>query len=341
MPDSNFFKTSGVYTLRQLAEISSCFVEDKHADKMISSVAPIESSTNADITFLSNVKYLSNLESCRAGACIIDKKYQHKAPESLSLLISDNPYFAYSQIASHIFSDRKSKSVVSTKANISKSSIIGEGCTIEAGAYIGEGVKIGNNCIIKSGAYLDLNVAIGNNCIIHSNVNIRCSNIGNNVIIHSGASIGQDGFGYAYDKGVHHKVPQLGRVIIEDNVEIGSNSCIDRGAGPDTVIGAGSKIDNLVQIGHNVKIGRGCIIVSHAGISGSTKIGDYCVIGGQVGVAGHLEIGSAVQIAAQSGVMHNLEAGKVYGGSPAIAVKEWHRQTIAIKNLAKKGKKNG
>jgi UDP-3-O-[3-hydroxymyristoyl] glucosamine N-acyltransferase len=147
-------------------------------------------------------------------------------------------------------------------------------------------------------------------------------------------AIGQDGFGFAYAQGVHHKVPQLGRVIVESDVEIGANSCIDRGAGPDTVIGEGTKIDNLVQIGHNVRLGKGCVIVAQVGISGSTVVEDYAVIGGQVGVAGHLTIGKGANIAAQSGVMRNVAAGEVQGGSPACSIRQWHKQQAVLRKLS-------
>jgi UDP-3-O-[3-hydroxymyristoyl] glucosamine N-acyltransferase len=159
--------------------------------------------------------------------------------------------------------------------------------------------------------------------------------VGNHVILHRGVHIGQDGFGFALGRGGHVKVPQLGRVIIEDHVEIGSGTCIDRGTGPDTHIGEGSKIDNLVQIGHNVQIGKQSVIVAQVGIAGSTRIGDGAVLGGQVGIAGHLKIGPGVKLAARSGVMEDIPAGAAYGGSPAVPVKDWHRQTLTLNKLIK------
>ena len=184
--------------------------------------------------------------------------------------------------------------------------------------------------------YIGANCVIGNDCTIHSNVNITNAIIGNNVIIHSGVSIGQDGFGYAYNNGRHHKVPQVGRVIIGDDVEIGANTTIDRGSAPDTIIGEGTKIDNLVQIGHNVKIGKHCIIVSQVGISGSTEIGDYTIIAGQAGIAGHLKIGSQVQVAAQAGITRDLEDKAIVGGTPAVPLRQYHKQALALAKLTEK-----
>ena len=158
------------------------------------------------------------------------------------------------------------------------------------------------------------------------------------MLIHAGVRIGQDGFGFATGAEGHVKVPQLGRVIIGDDVEIGANTTIDRGAGPDTVIGAGTQIDNLVQIGHNVVLGRGCVVVAQVGISGSTKVGDYVVIGGQVGLAGHLSIGNKVRIAAQSGVMRDVAEGETVGGSPATTMRDWLRRVAIVDRLARKGK---
>ena len=193
---------------------------------------------------------------------------------------------------------------------------------------------------IGAGSHIGKGVILGNHCYIHPQNSITHAILGNHVTIHSGARIGQDGFGFATSKtGQHITVPQLGRVLIGDHVNIGANVCIDRGSTTDTIIGDGCRIDNLVQIAHNVQMGKGCIIVSQVGISGSTKLGDFVVLGGQVGMAGHLNIGDQAQVTAKSGVMTDIPAGTTHGGIPSMPVKDWHRQTIALRKLIKKGKK--
>lgn len=337
MPDKRFFNIKGNSPLSEIAAVGGCKLsDDKYKDTEISSVAPIESAGESDITFLSNVKYAEKLKDSKARACIMHPKMVEKAPANMILLISENPYASYAKIATYLHPDDVCEPQISKNADISLTAQIGKNCTIESGAVIKDNAKIADGCFIGAGSYIGKGVEVGENTKISSNVTITHAIIGKNVLLHPGVRIGQDGFGFATDKGVHIKVPQLGRVVVEDWVEIGANSCVDRGAGPDTIIGAGTKIDNLVQIGHNVQTGKGCIIVSQVGVSGSTKLGDYVVLGGQVGVAGHLNIGSMVNVAAQSGVMNNIEPKQIVGGSPAIPVKQWHRQTIAIKKLIKK-----
>ena len=342
MPDPAFFNNIEPLTLEEIASISNCEIYRNHKEEgfKIKNVAPLDTANDNEITFFSNSKYANSLASSKAAACIIDKKNISKAPENMAILVSDNPYLSYAKIATAFNFEDEAEGKISEQAFIDKTANIGKNCNIEAGAFIGKNSIIGDNTNISSGAYINKGVKIGNNCHISHGATISHSMVGDNVIIHAGVKIGQDGFGYATDKGQHVKVPQLGRVIIKNNVEIGANSCIDRGAGPDTVIGEGTKIDNLVQIGHNVQIGRSCIIVSHVGISGSTKLGDYVVLGGQVGVAGHLNIGNMVNVAAQSGVAQNIEDRQVIGGSPAVPIKQWHRQTIALKKLTKKRNSN-
>ena len=198
---------------------------------------------------------------------------------------------------------------------------------------------IGSNCLIGANTVILSGVVIGDNTIIDPNCTIAYSIIGSNVKIHNGVRIGQDGFGFAQNENVNLKMPQLGRVLIKDNVEIGSNCSIDRGTGPDTIIGEGTKLDNLVQIGHNAVLGKNCILVAQSGISGSTQIGNNVIIGGQVGIAGHLKIGNNVRIAAKSGVMKNIEDGMTVGGIPSVPIKDWHRQTIILKQLTKRRQK--
>ncbi len=200
---------------------------------------------------------------------------------------------------------------------------------IGAQAVIGDGVVIGANTVIGKGVQIGSGSRIGALCTISHTI------MGSQCIIHRGTHIGQDGFGFAMGRGGHVKVPQLGRVMIGSHVEIGSGTCIDRGAGPDTIIGDGCKIDNLVQIAHNVQLGRGCVVVSQVGISGSTVLEDGVVAGGQVGIAGHLTIGAGAMLAARSGVTRNLEGAKAYGGTPAVPIKDWHRQVVALNRLIK------
>ncbi len=316
MADPNFFKKNGSFKMGFLAGISDGKVPNpKDNDIIIHDVAPLDRAGEGDITFLQNPKYLESLKTTKATACIISPKHLEKAPNNLAFIVSENPYYTYAKIAEKFYH----------KDNLFFS--------ISEFAYVDATADIGSLTVVQPNSFIGPNCIIGKNCVIHSNVTITNAIIGDNVIIHSGARIGQDGFGYAFHNGRHHKVQQLGRVIIENNVEIGANTTIDRGAGPDTIIGEGAKIDNLVQIGHNCKIGKHCVIVSQVGISGSTEIGDYTVIAGQAGIAGHLKIGSKVQVAAKAGVMRDIEDGGVVGGYPAVPIKEWHRHSIIMNRL--------
>jgi UDP-3-O-[3-hydroxymyristoyl] glucosamine N-acyltransferase len=239
------------------------------------------------------------------------------APDNLVCLFSEKPYKAYAKIAS-LFYSFEMKGEIHSTAIVSKTAIIGNNVSIGAYTVIGD------------------NVVIGDNCNIGSHVTIDCTVIGKNVRVHNGARIGQDGFGFAIDETGALPVPQLGRVLINDHVNIGANTCIDRGSGPDTVIGAGTIIDNLVQIAHNVNIGQGCVITAQVGIAGSTTIGDYCVFGGQAGIAGHLNIGQAVQVGAQSGVTRDTKAGQKLMGFPARPVREFWKDQAHFKKLISK-----
>lgn len=341
MADPRFFTVAGPFKLGELAAMTAASLADPAmGELLVKDVAPLDQAGPDDISFLENRRYLEAFAASRAGACVTSAEHASRAPASMALLISDAPYMAFARIARAFYPPAAVEPGVAPSAVIDKTAALGPGCRVEAGAVIGRHVRLGAGCHIAANAVLGDSVSLGDGCVVGAGASISHSMIGNRVYIYPGARIGQDGFGFASDATGHVRIPQLGRVIIHDDVEIGANTTIDRGAGPDTVIGAGSMIDNLVQIGHNVQMGRGCVIVSQVGISGSTKLGDFVVIGGQVGLAGHLNIGSGVRIAAQSGVHSHIPAGAEVGGAPAIPIREWRRQMAMLVRMGK-GKVRG
>lgn len=338
MADPRFFKAEGPFTLQELAQIGEAEVyQGGNPNLALEDVAPLNTASEGCISFLDNRKYAADFKATKASACIVANEVVDLAPQGISLLVAKEPYRAYAKIAQAFYPRPVPSPEISVNATIYSDAQIDPSCRIDSGAYIGEGVKIGPRSWIGPNSVIGPGVIIGADCSIAGNVTILNSLVGDSVTIHSGVRLGQDGFGFAMGPQGHERVPQLGRVIVEDNVDIGANTAIDRGAGPDTVIGAGTKIDNLVQIGHNVKIGRCCVIVSQVGISGSTEIGDFSVLAGQVGVAGHLKIGTGVTLAARSGVTKDVKSGSTLGGFPAIPIKDWARQTALLSRMLKKG----
>lgn len=335
MADSRFFINKGPFSIKELASISgSTIVGDESL--MLNDLTTLEAAKSGDISFLSNTKYLNDFRQSKASACITEERFVKEAPQGITLLINANPYNAQAIIASKFYPSTVHDAHINDKAIISKSAKIGKNCCIEALAVIGDNAEIGDNVYIGNCVTIGNGVIIGDNTEIRSNSTITHAIIGKNCIMHYGVRIGQDGFGFAtHAKGVT-KVEQLGRVIVDNHVEIGANTCIDRGAIGDTHIGEHTKIDNLVQIGHNVKIGKYCFIVSQTGIAGSTQVGDKVMIGGQAGLAGHVKIGSGSMIAARGGIMSDLEAGSVVGGSPALPIRQWHKINALLKKMTSK-----
>ncbi len=257
------------------------------------------------------------------------------APDSMYLLVHPNPYKAFALIAQTFYPSEKPPGFIATSAMIESTAIIGVDCFIAHGAYIGNQVKIGNRCKIGVNTYIGDAVTIGDDCLIEDNVSIRHAVIGNNVVIYSGARIGQDGFGFASDANGHYKIPHAGGVIIGNDVEIGANTCIDRGSLDNTVIEDWCRLDNLVQIGHNVKIGKGSVIVAQVGIAGSTEIGEHVTLAGQVGVIGHLKIGKGATVLASGKVYKNVKSGDRVGGHPAVSISDWQKQIRFLKTAIK------
>ncbi len=320
MADPDFFDNKGPFCLTDILQKTGAEIYPKNAssDLMIKDVAPLDKATSDQLSFLDNVKYKDQFSQTGAGAVFCHEDMAKSAPDGVVCLITNSPYKAYALAAQMFYPVNDGKGYISKHAMIDDSAELGDGVMIEAGAVIGRNVKIG--AYTKVGA----------------NASISHAHIGDHCDIYPGVRIGQDGFGFAIDPAGHVKVPQLGRVMIGHHVQIGANTCIDRGAGPDTVIGDGTWIDNLVQIGHNVRIGRGCILIAQSGIAGSTVLEDYVVIAAQVGVAGHLTVGMGAQVAAQSGIMRDVPAGQKVLGSPALPIKEAMRQVAFLKKAIKK-----
>ncbi|MDA3963187.1 MAG: UDP-3-O-(3-hydroxymyristoyl)glucosamine N-acyltransferase [Planctomycetota bacterium] len=285
-----------------------------------------------DVSFLANPKYAPHLADTRAAAVLVDSP--HDASHLVQIVVA-NPDWAFAQLVS-AFGPQPGRLPI----GVHPTAVIGDGVTlgeqVAIGAYvvIGEGAIIGDNCRIHAHAFIGDDATLGTACTIHPHVTVRegCQ-LGNKVIIHSGAVIGSDGFGYASVEGVHHKIPQVGIVVVGDDVEIGANTTIDRARFGKTIIGAGSKLDNLVQIAHNVEVGRGCIITAQCGIAGSTTLGSYVTIAGQSGLSGHITIGDQAIIAGQSGVTKNVPAKAVIQGSPATNINDFRKGVINVRRM--------
>ncbi|MCQ2914219.1 MAG: UDP-3-O-(3-hydroxymyristoyl)glucosamine N-acyltransferase [Alphaproteobacteria bacterium] len=338
MPDHNFFKVAGPFSLRQLAEITQSEIgKNSDPNKMIYDVGSLKDGDEKSVSFLLSKKYIEDLKKSRVGAVIVAEEFVNDVPEDVAVLIAKEPYKSYGLVAQAFYPKEKStQTVIHEKSSIAVTAQIGVGCIIDACAVIGEHVKIGDYCHICANAVISDNVEIGNNCTIGMNASIQYCKMGNDVYIYPGARIGQDGFGFFMSPKGHTKIPQLGRVIIGNDVEIGANTCIDRGALDDTIIGDGCRLDNLIQFGHNVQTGRCCVVVAQAGVAGSSHLGDFVVLAGQSGVGGHLNIGSGAQIAAQSGILKDVQPMEKLMGTPAVPLREFMRQAAILNKMAKK-----
>jgi UDP-3-O-[3-hydroxymyristoyl] glucosamine N-acyltransferase len=318
----------------QIAEILNGVIEgipDVEVDKL----SKIEEAQEGSLTFLANPKYTSFIYKTNASICIVSKDFKPAEKLKTTLIKVDEPYEAFSKLLEYYNQIKLHKSGIEQPCYISESASYGDDVYIGAFAYIGKNVKIGNRVKIYPNTYIGDNVIVGDDVIVFNGGKIysECI-IGNKVVVHGGAIIGADGFGFApNDKGEYKKVPQIGNVIVEDNVDIGAGTTIDRATLGSTIIREGVKLDNQIQIAHNVEIGKHTVIAAQTGIAGSTKIGSNCVIGGQVGIVGHIQIGNNVKIQAQSGIGRNVKDNEVLQGSPAIGYSDYNKSYVHFKNL--------
>jgi UDP-3-O-[3-hydroxymyristoyl] glucosamine N-acyltransferase len=334
MQQGFFYKKSGPFLLRQvISEISSDAMILGDADLVVSNISTLNEARETEVSFFHNTKYIDDLKVTKAGACILKDEHMGYAPKNTTLVVTKNPQLLYALLIEKFYPLQEEKAYISKSAIIDASAKIGDNCAILDGVTIGENAVIGDGAYVGCNTTIGNNVIIGNNTKIESNVTIVYAIIGENCAIYSGVRIGQDGFGFIPGG---PKVRQVGIVEIGNNVEIGANTCIDKGALKNTVIKNNCKIDNLVQIGHNVEIGENTIIAAQVGISGSTKIGANVMLGGQVGVAGHLKVGDKVMVAGKSGITTDIEEGEVVAGYPAIKIKNWHRQNVFLKKQINK-----
>lgn len=336
MADPRFFRSAGPYSLSRLAEFSGAEVaEGADGAREFTGVAPLAAAGAHDVSFLDNKRYRADFENSGAGACVVHPKLADAAPAGMALLLSENPYRAYARVARALHPTAEARGEVHPAAQVAASAEIGQGTDIAAGAVIGADAKIGERCRIGPNATIGEGVELGDACEIGAGAALSHCLIGARVTIHPGVVIGARGFGFDMSDFPYEDVPQLGRVIVEEDVEIGANSTVDRGAGPDTVIGAGSKLDNLVQIGHNVRLGRGCVLVAQVGIAGSAVLEDFVALGGQVGVGGHITLGRGAQVAATSGVLKDVPAGMRMAGTPAMRARDYYRLIALWERQAK------
>jgi UDP-3-O-[3-hydroxymyristoyl] glucosamine N-acyltransferase len=335
--DPRFFLRAGPFSAEQVASAVGAVLEPGAPARMLSGVAPLQAAQAAHVSFLHNVKYAEALERTRAGAVIVSEALRPRVPAGVLALVADDPHLAWAKTALLFHPAPSATPGIHPSAVIAASARVHASAEVGPHAVVGEAAMIGAGCTIGPGAVVGAGVVMGEGCRVGALASISHALLGDRVYVYPGARIGQEGFGFAITPRGFVTVPQLGRVILEDDVEIGANSTVDRGAARDTVVQAGSRVDNLVQIGHNVRIGRSCVLVAQSGVAGSSVLEDFVSLGAQAGIAGHVTIGSRARVGAQCGVMSDVAAGADVAGSPAMPVREFFRNVAVLRRLARKG----
>ncbi|GAB6120656.1 UDP-3-O-(3-hydroxymyristoyl)glucosamine N-acyltransferase [Dysgonomonas termitidis] len=321
------------FTAEQIATVLNGTIEGD-SSVVVNNFSRIEEGKPGTLTFLANPKYTHYIYSTNASIVLVNNDFVAEQPVRATLIRCFNAYAALAILLDMVEKTKPQKTGIEPMSYIAPDVKYGEDIYVGAFAYIAENVKIGDNTKIYPQVYIGDNVTIGDNTIIYPGVKIyQGCTVGNNCIIHAGVVIGSDGFGFAPEDGVYKKIPQMGIVIIEDDVEIGANTTIDRAVMDATIIHRGVKLDNLIQIAHNVEIGEDTVMAAQVGVSGSTKVGKHCVFGGQVGLGGHITIGDNASIGAQSGIISNIEAGSKILGSPAIPVRNFFKSSVVFPKL--------
>ncbi len=301
----------------------------------VSTIVRIEDGAQGGLAFLSNPKYESHLYTTQASIVIVNRSLELREPVKATMVRVDDAYGSFARLLELYEANKPKPSGVSAQAFIDPEATVGEGCYVGEFAVIATGVRVGRNCRIYPQAYIGANAVVGDNVTLHPGVKIyeECV-IGNDVTIHAGSVIGADGFGWApQEDGSYHRIPQIGNVVIEDGVDIGANTCIDRATMGSTVIGKGVKLDNLIQIGHNVTVGENTVIAAQTGVAGSSKVGAGCMFAGQVGIAGHIAVGNGVKLGSKSGVSNTIVDGETYMGYPAVPIGRFQRTNAVFRNL--------